>query len=386
MVSLGNSLSKSANNKEDGMTLKTKVMLGGGAVGLVFMVIAFFSVLNWTEVGGNEQVVVQDWKMGVQENTLGSGTHFYVPLTTNHYKYNIGVAKMIMGDQDKYGQEKVDFPAFSITVGGNGKEQPAEFHVTLQYRLNPTKLVDLHNSVRGNYEELLIKPALTRIISDLSTQREVLDFYSGSGRVDLQNAIEKAIATEPSLSEVGIVVETFVFDAIELDNLYVEEIRGRQIALQKRLRAIEETKAAEELANKAEAEANADKLKRIVAAEATKEERIRAAQAKAQEVQLAATADAIKVKAAAEADRFRKEQDAAGVLALGMAQAKVDKEKKISKYEGVAGERQAAVEIEQAKTERLKNAKISGVISEKTFLLLSDGAGINKPNVTIQAN
>ena len=367
------------------MTMKNKFLVGGGIVGAVFLFIAFFSVLNWTDVGGNERVVVQDWKEGVQSNILSSGTHFYVPITTDHFKYNVGVAKMIMGEQDKYGSEKVDFPAFTITVGGNGKEQPAQFHVTLQYRLNPTKLVDLHNSVRGNYEELLIKPALTRIISDLSTQREVLDFYSGKGRVDLQNSIERAIATEPSLSEVGIVVETFVFDAIELDSQYVEEIRGRQIALQKRLRAVEETKAAEELANKAEAEANADKLKRIVAAEATKEERIRAAQALAQEVEYAATADAIKVKAAAEADRFRKEQDAAGVLALGMAQAKVDQEKKVSKYEGTAGERQAAVEIEQAKTERLKNANISGIVTEKTFMMLTDGNKMNSGvNVTVQ--
>lgn len=359
--------------------------VAGGIVALT-LIIGVFMGFRYSDVDGNERVVVKNWNNGVLKETLGPGTQFYMPLTTDHYKYNIGVAKLIMGRQILYGDEKVDYPAYTITTGGSGKEQPATFSVTLQYRLDPRKLVELHNSSGHNYEDLVIKPALTRIISDQATTKAVLTFYSGQGRVDLQNSIEKAITDEPSLNHVGILVETFVIDKIELDENYVDEIRGRQLAFQKKLRAMEEAKAAEEVAKKEEALAEADKLKRIVRAEAEKQERVKAAEAKAAEVELAATADAISVKKAAEASRYQKEQDAKGALALGLAQAQVAKEKKMSKYEGVAGARQAAVEIEQAKSDRLKNANITGVVTEKSFMMLTDGNTINKPTPTIQIN
>lgn len=344
---------------------------------------------GWTTIGGNQRVVVQDWSDGVQETTLGAGTSFYPLFIKKHYKYNIGTEKFIMGDSELYngvGSEYVDYPAFTVTTGGKGKEQPAKFSVTLQYRLDAGHLVALHNKSQSKYEDLIIKPALTRIISDRATELEVLDFYSGKGRVALQKSIERDISSHPHLSEVGIIVETFVIDSIILDEKFVNEITGRQLATQKKLRAIEEAKAAQEMAKQVEAEAQADKLKRIVQAEALKQEKIKAAEANNESRILAAKAEAEEIKQKATAERYRKEQDAKGLLAQGLAQAKVAKEKKMSKYDGVAGARQASVEIEQAKSDRLKNANISGVVTEKTFMMLTDGKGMNTPNVNIQAN
>lgn len=195
-----------------------------------------------------------------------------------------------MGKPELYngkGSDMVDYPAYTITTGGNGKEQPATFSVTMQYALDPIRLVELHKTAQTNYEDLVIKPALTRIISDLATTQTVLDFYSGEGRVGLQRNIEKAISANDALASVGIKVETFVIDSIDLDPAYVAEITGRQLASQKKLRAIEETKAAEEDARRVEAVAGADKLKKIVEAEASKEQRVKAAEAAAAEVEIA---------------------------------------------------------------------------------------------------
>ena len=288
---------------------KTKLFAILAGVGSLIVVIAIFSMIGYTTVEGNERVVVQDWKSGVQDTILADGTHFYFPPTTTHYKYDIGTDNFIMGKKELYtgkGSNFADFPAFEVTCGGSGKEQPALFSVTLQYHINPVKLKALHNTAQGNYKDLVIKPALTRIISDLATTKTVLDFYSGTGRVNLQKSIEIAITEHPKLAEVGIVVDTFVIDDIDLDSEYVDQIRGRQIAIQKKLRAKEEAKAAEEIAKKEEKLAEADKLKRIVAAEAAKQENIKAAEAKAEQIKLDAVANAVKVKEAASADRFRK--------------------------------------------------------------------------------
>jgi regulator of protease activity HflC (stomatin/prohibitin superfamily) len=361
--------------------LSKKVIFGGIVIATIMMFILFF---RWERVEGNERLVMQNFSSGVSPNLVNPGTFFYVPLTTTVYKYNIGTEKFIMGNKELYngkGSDYVDYPAFSITTGGSGNEQLATFSVTLQYRLDQTKLIELHNSAQSNYEDLVIKPALTRIISDQATTKTVLSFYSGEGRVNLQKGIERAISESPALASVGIIVETFVFDDIKLDPAYVAEITGRQIATQQKLRAIEEAKAAEEVAKRVEAEAQADKLKKIVEAEAGKETRIRAAEASAKEVELAAKADATKVKAAAEASRFQKEQDAKGLLAQGLAEAEVAQKKSTAKYTGEAGGRQAQVEIELARVEMFKNMKIDGVMPEKTMMTLINGAQGIAPTV-----
>ena len=359
------------------MTLKTKLKVGALGVGLLLAFIALFTVFNWEKVEGNERLVTQNFSTGVSSDIVGPGTFFYVPLTTTVYKYNVGTEKFIMGNKSLYngkGSDFVDYPAFTITTGGSGNEQPATFSVTLQYHLTPSKLVNLHNTAQSSYEDLVIKPALTRIISDQATQLKVLDFYSGVGRVNLQKSIEQAIIEHPALSEVGIIVDTFVIDNIFLDQEYVEKIRGRQLAFQDKLKSIEEAKAAKEKAKKVEAEAEANKLKLIVEAEAKKQQEIKSAEAQAE-----------KVKLQAEADRFRKEQDAKGQLALGTAEAKVAELKRDSKYAGQSGKRLAEVEIAKARVELFKNMQIKGVVPEGTVLTIIEGTNSNTPQLTIPA-
>jgi regulator of protease activity HflC (stomatin/prohibitin superfamily) len=370
------------------MNLKTKLTVGAVVVGSLLSLALFFTFFNWERVEGNERLITQNWKTGVSDDVVGPGTFFYFPITTTVYKYNVGTEKFIMGRKDLYnnkGSDVVDYPAFTVTTGGSGKEQPATFSVTLQYRLDPTKLTKLHKTAQNQYEDLVIKPSLTRIISDMATTQTVLDFYSGEGRVNLQRSIEKAIIDHPFLAEVGILVETFVLDSIDLDQNYVAEITGRQLATQKKLRAIEEAKAAEEVAKRVEAEAQADKLKLIVEAEAKKEQRVKAAEAAASEVELAAKADAAKTKFAAEAERFQKEQNAKGLLAQGLAEAEVAEKKRNAKYAGEPGARAARVEIEQARVELFKNMNLQGIVPEKTMLTIINGTAQQNPTLTVPA-
>lgn len=80
----------------------------------------------------------------------------------------------------------------------------------------------------------------------------------------------------------------------------------------------------------------------------------------------------------AEASRFSKEQDAKGLLAEGLAQAKVDNARKTSRYAGQSGARQAAVEINAARVEMFKNFTFTGFIPESAALTLI-GPGMKAP-------
>lgn len=374
-----------------GATLNKIKLYGGiGVIGLTILVVAAFQLIGFVEVKGHQAAVVEKFygsDKGVQKEILSPGRHFYVPLLQKPYLYNVGTSNFIMGVPKYYsnkGTDSVDFPALTVKCGGRGQEQPATFSITLQYQINPEKLVNLHKRAQSQYEDRIIKPALTNIIKNLTVEQHVLDFYTGKGYNNLQKAAEEAIRKDPDLGGIGIVVNTFVIDQIDLDSAYESEIQERQLATQKKLKEDELAKAAEAAALKTKALAQADKNKRIVEAEALKQENILAAEAEKQQRKLKAEAKALEIKETASAERFRKEQDAKGLLAQGLAQAKVDKARKMSRYDGVSGKRQAAVEIAKFNVEKFKNFNPQGVVTEKTFLNVNGES--KSPIVTIEAN
>lgn len=362
---------------QQGVPLPIKIV--GSLAALGFLATLFFTfAVNYEKIQGDQRAVVQDWSEGVLPELWADGTHFYIPIKTTPTIYNIGSEKFVMGKSKYYtgeGSDFANFPAYTVMTGGKGKEQPATFSVTLNYRLDPTKLITLHNRARKSYEDVIIKPALTKIIRTSVTKQEVLDFFTGEGNILLQETITNAITSHPTLSEVGIVVENFVIDSIDLDPEYITEIQGRQIAIQKKLREKEETLAALERANREEATAQADKLRRIVQAEAKKQEQIKAAEAANESEVLAAKAASEKTRLDAAADRYRKEQDAKGALALGMAEAKVAEAKRNSKYSGESGLRKAQVEIAKYEVEKFKNMKLEGILDKDVALSIIKSTG-----------
>lgn len=378
------------NRSKGGSKLnKAKIFGVSAVVGVIFLAIAAFQLIGFVEVKGHQQAVVEKFygsDKGVQEQLLSNGRHFYIPALSKPYVYNVGTDNFIMGKSEYYtneGTDRVNFPALTIKCGGRGQEQPATFSITLQYQLDSTKLTKLHKRAQNQYRDRIIKPALTNIIKSLTVTQHVLDFYTGDGYNRLQSAIEEHIKSDPVLSELGIVVDTFVIDQIDLDPAYEREIQERQLATQKKLKEDELAKAAESAALKTQAVAKADKLKRIVEAEADKQEKVLAAEAANESKILAAKAAAEQKRLDASADRYRKEQDAKGLKAQGLAQAAVDRARKAARYDGIAGARQAAVEIEQAKTERMKGMNFNGVVTEKTLMMFSDGKNLNTPSVVV---
>jgi len=370
------------NNKGKSMNFKKIIFLVGSLVALL----GFFTLAGFKTIEGDERGVVQTWA-GLDGSIMNPGTHFYVPLFKTIHVYDVGSEKFIMGKKEYYngqGSEYVDYPAVTVTTGGTGNEQPVTFSVTMNYRLSPnTKLIKLHEYAQKKYEDLVIKPNLTRIINDLATTRRVLSFYSGEGRVQLQKDIEVAIMAHPALSAVGIIVDTFVFDSIDLDPAYVSEIQGRQLATQKKLRAIEETKVAVQVAQRVQAEAEAQKLKLIVEAETKKQQAIKLAESEVEKVELAARANATKIKEKASAERFRKEQDAKGLLAQGIAEARVAEAKRDSKYSGVSGLRQAQVEIAKYRVGMFQNMAIKGVLDKDVALTIINNENTPAPMLTV---
>lgn len=218
------------------------------------------------------------------------------------------------------------------------------------------------------------------IVKNQATLRTALEAYSGEGLVKLQQDILKDLQSDHELNAY-IRIDSFVIEHIGLDAKYTSEIVARQVAVQERLKNIEQTKAAEAAADKAKALAQADYEKQIVEAKRDKEKGILSAEQAAQQKVLAAEADAKQVALQAEAEKNRNvliaqgereaaENRAKAILALGQAEAEA-KKLQLSAYAVPGADAFVKIQVATQMAEAFKNIK--GYLPENMSVnLLSD--------------
>lgn len=240
-------------------------------------------------VKGHELGVKETWNGGVENVVYQPKTYFLFPgFSQEIYTYDMSQQVSTMTDYRVQSQEGQDL----------------KIDATLQWRRDAMKLVNQHKTVRDKIDEKVIFPIMMRIIKDEATAKRAIDVYSGNGLVELQAAIQRHLSDpKGELAEKGVLVENFVVRHIELDQKYIDEIKGKQIATQRTLRAKEEQIAAEAEALVAKSKAQADYNEQVVRAERDKQKGILDAERQARERVLAAEADAKKVEMAAAAEQ-----------------------------------------------------------------------------------
>lgn len=348
---------------------------------LVALVAASIFAVEITTVEGNQIGVKETWDGGVLADPLQPKTYVLFPgFTQKVFKYDLSSQVFVMNDaaMDTYGEgRKRDSYLVQSSEG-----QDMRISLNIRWRRDPEHIVNLHKTVRENVEEKILRPELMRVVKDQATTRTALNAYSGEGLVQLQSDISNALMSpDAELRKRGVIVENFVIEHIGLDPAYVEQIKARQVAVQERLRAIEETRAAEARADRAKAEAQAAYEKAVVDAKRDKEVGILSAQKLAEQQVLDAEAAAKRVEFAAEADKNRNvlaaqgEQEAAllraqAIEALGKAEAEATR-LKLSAYSAEGSE--AFVRIEVAKSMSTAFQNIDGYLpQDMTVNLLSD--------------
>ena len=370
-----------SNNKSDNSSFPfTKIVV---IVGLVLALVVGISVVKVRTIDGDEMAVLEDWN-GVRKEPIGPGTYFFVmnPLTDGQvsvYPYKTGMQLYVMNDKDN-GEEIAEGRIADAYVVQSSDQQDMRISMRMQWKRRPDKLVNLHMNSRKNVEENIIRTPFLNIVKNQATLRTALDAYSGPGLVSLQDDILKNLRTSKELNDYIEVVE-FVIEHIGLNKEYTDQIVARQVAVQERLKNIEQTKAAEAAAEKAKAVAQADYEKTLVEARRDKEKGILDAERIAQQNVLRAEADAKQVALQAEAEKNRNvliaqgereaaENRAEAILALGQAEAEA-KKLQLSAY-AVPGA-DAFVKIEVAKSFATGVQNVKGYLPEKMSVnLLAD--------------
>lgn len=326
---------------------------------IIGAIMATFLLFEITTVHGNEYGVKETWSDGVMSDPLPSKTYFLFPgFSQEIFRYDMGMQVWVMNDKAN-NVEKAEGRAVDSYLVQSKDQQDMRISLQVQWQRDPKHVVELHKIARNNVEERLLRPEVMRIVKDEATRRTALEAYSGEGLVTLQNDIEHRLADAAGeLRQRGVHVTKFVIEHIGLDPKYTEQIVARQVAIQAKLRADEETKTAMAQAEKAKADAGANYEKTLVEARRDKEQAILQSEAKKQQAVLAAEASAKQVELAAGAEKAQNVLKAEGdqqagvlraqaILALGKAEAEAQK-LRLSAY-AVAGA-DAFVKIEVAKS------------------------------------
>lgn len=326
-------VSKSQKNRNMNNN-KSPVSLIVVAIILLIGLVATLVSVEFVTIKGNELGVKETWGGGVSDEILQPKTHVISRWTTDIIKYDASSQVFVMNDKPIVDEKGVGREKDAYLVQSS-EGQDMKISMNLRWRLDPSKLVSIHKTVRQNVEEKIIRPVVMRVVKDEATKKKAIDAYSGEGLVQLQNSIQTALAGAgegKELSERGVIVENFVIEHIELDFKYIEEIKGKQIATQKALRAAEEQKAADAEALVAKAKAQAEYNTKLVAqqllatnmviqAQADNERVVIAAKAAAEQATVAAKAEQTKLTLEAEGKKAAMIAEAEGTLALGKAKA-----------------------------------------------------------------
>ncbi len=341
---------------------KMRIFAAIGAVAAVIMIALFFILFEVVQVAGNELAVHETWADGVLPEAELPKTYFLFPgFMHTFYKYDMSSQVYVMNDNSEsveFGEGRVDD---RYTV--QSKEgQDLTISLNVRWRLDPEKIILIHKTIRNNFEEKILRPVLLREVKDAATIRSAIDAYSGEGLVSLQLDIEKRL-TDPNgeVLRQGLIVENFVIEKITLDPEYSAQIKAKQVAVQKEKRAVQETLAALEEANRAEAEAQADFKRAVVVAQRDKEVGILKAQKQAEQEVLAAEASKKKQVLAAEAEKESGELRAVAIIAIGQAEAEAQKVR-LQAYAVEGADNFVRIEIAKAIAEA--NKGVQGYIPE----------------------
>ncbi len=377
-------------------------------VGIIMIVLVAVSLLmvDIETVDGNEIGVMETWSEGVVAEPLLPKTYILVPgFTKRVFKYDVSSQVFVMNDVASgagyaSGRERDSY----LVQSREGQDM--RISMNLRWRLMESKVIEIHQTVRGQIEEKLLRPELMRIVKDKATTRTAIDAYSGTGLVELQTDIFNRLASpEGELFRRGIMIENFVIENIGLDKDYVGQIKARQVAIQKELRAREETKAAMAEAERAKAEARAafekavvdakrDKEVGILAAQKQAEQQVLAAEAQKKRTILDAEASAAQVELASIAEKKRNiliaegDQQAAllnaqAIKALGEAEAEATR-LKLTAYSAEGAQGFIRIEVAKHMSEAFKN--ISGYLPQDMTVNLLSESFLNAVGLVTQSS
>lgn len=210
----------------------------------VIVILVLLFAKPWVQVGPGQRGVVLYFG-AVQENVLGEGLHFRIPVMQEVVIMDVKVQKVV-----------------TDTVAASADLQDVTSSIALNYHLVPDKANIVYQTIGAYYKERIIDPAILEVVKAVSAT------YTAEALITKRPQVSEAMRMSlmERLKEYNIAVDAFSIVAFSFSKVFAEAIEAKQTAEQLALKArrdLERVKIeAEQKVTAARAEAESLRLQR----------------------------------------------------------------------------------------------------------------------------
>lgn len=211
-------------------------------IGAILVVLLFFS--PWVKVGAGERGVVLNFG-AVQENVLGEGLHFRIPIVQEVVLMDVKVQK-----------------AVTDAASASSDLQDVTSSVALNYHIVPDRANVVYQTLGIHFKDRIIDPAIQEVMKAVSARYTAEELITK--RAAVSEAMRENLAAR--LQDYNISVDAFSIVSFSFSQVFTEAIEAKQTAEQlalKSRRDLERIKIeAEQKITAAKAEAESLRLQR----------------------------------------------------------------------------------------------------------------------------
>ncbi|GIP20001.1 prohibitin family protein [Paenibacillus sp. J22TS3] len=222
-----------------------KKRIGNLRVGAAAIVIAIAAVI----VGLNSYATVTYGHVGLyktfgklNDNVLSPGIHLKIPFVQSIIEVNVQVSK-----------------AETDTTASSKDLQPVSTHVAVNYSVNKESVYNLMNNIGGNFDQVIINPAIQEIVKEVTARYPAEDLIAKRDVV----AGEISEHLTKRMGKYDLVVNEINIVNFKFSEAFNQSIEAKQVAQQQALKAENDLKRVEIEAKQkiAQAQAEAQSLK-----------------------------------------------------------------------------------------------------------------------------
>ncbi|MEW6409585.1 MAG: prohibitin family protein [Nitrospirota bacterium] len=219
-----------------------------GPMGLILIIVAILVFLlflhPWVQIGAGERGVVLNFG-AVQENVLGEGLHFRVPIMQRVVPMDVKVQKVVTG-----------------AAAASSDLQEVSSEVALNYHIIPDKANIVYQTIGIHFKERIIDPAIQEVMKAVTAKYTAEQLITE--RPAVSEAMRATLAERLMAHNIG--VDAFSIVSFSFSKAFTEAIEAKQTAEQLALKAKRDLERirieAEQKITAAKAEAEALRLQR----------------------------------------------------------------------------------------------------------------------------
>jgi regulator of protease activity HflC (stomatin/prohibitin superfamily) len=182
-------------------------------LGIILLIFVFSR--PWVQVGAGERGVVLNFG-AVQDNVIGEGLHFRIPVVQTVALMDVKVQKSLTN-----------------AAASSSDLQEVSSEVALNYHIIPDKANVVYQTIGVNFKERIIDPAVQEVVKAVTAR------YTAEELITKRPAVSEAMRANLSerLLEHNIAVDAFSIVGFSFSKIFMEAIESKQTAEQLALKA-----------------------------------------------------------------------------------------------------------------------------------------------------